>query len=356
VFRSLFVFVAGSLVGAVAAAAFLLTRPSGPRVDGVAPLRGRPGEAVTIKGGGFAPSTRGNLVLFGDQPARVLNATGEEIRVEVPEPAAATGGEIRLGLRVVTGDRASATTDFTAYRETGAEIPTQETSLATPLPAAGPATPVAAPTVAAAPATPAPTSAPTTAAPVVAAVSAPAKPAAAAPRRAAPPPTAAAAPPTAPPLAPPRVEPPAPEPPLAPRREFVLERTAAESHKKANSGLAGFDAAEVDLKRAPSVPGRIDFEVAPARVKPGDHYSVTAYLINDGGKPIRIKEMFVATNVNGVLSAGRIPPRLQEVAPKKREVIGVFSNIWRDNVATWAFDITLTSDREDVYKNQVIWK
>ena len=104
------------------------------------------------------------------------------------------------------------------------------------------------------------------------------------------------------------------------------------------------------------MPGRIDFEVAPGRVKSGDHYTVKAYLINDGGKPIRIKEMFVATNINGVLSAGRIQPRLQEVAPKKREIIGVFSNVWRDNVANWAMDITLTSDREDVYKNQVIWR
>jgi hypothetical protein len=157
-------------------------------------------------------------------------------------------------------------------------------------------------------------------------------------------------------MTPSRIEPPVPEPASVPHHEFVLERTAAESHKKENNGLAGFDAAEVDLKRAPSVPGRIDFEVAPGRVKAGDHYTVTAYLINDGGKPIRIKEMFVATNINGVLSAGRIPPHVQEVAPKKREAIGVFSNVWRDNVASWAFDITLTSDREDVYKNQVIWK
>jgi hypothetical protein len=349
--RSLFVFVAGSLIGAVAAAAFLLTRPSGPRVDGIVPPRARPGEAVTIKGGGFAPTPRGNLVLFGDQPGRVLSATGEEIRVEVPEVAA--GGEIRLGLRIVTGDRASTTTDFTAYGETGAAPREVESATASPAPSALPPPPAGS----AASATPAPTSAPPAPAPV-AAVPAATKPAAAPPRRAAaaPPPAAAAPPPAAPPVAPPRPEATAPEPPPASHREFVLERTAAESHKKANSGLAGFDAAEVDLKRAPSVAGRIDFEVAPGRVRAGDHYTVTAYLINDGGKPIRIKEMFVATNINGVLSAGRIPPRLQEVAPKKREIIGVFSNVWRDNVATWAFDITLTSDREDVYKNQVIWR
>jgi hypothetical protein len=37
-------------------------------------------------------------------------------------------------------------------------------------------------------------------------------------------------------------------------------------------------------------------------------------------------------------------------------VIGSFSDTWRDTIATWAMDVTVTSDRGDVYKNQVIWK
>jgi hypothetical protein len=66
--------------------------------------------------------------------------------------------------------------------------------------------------------------------------------------------------------------------------------------------------------------------------------------------------MFVATTLNGTLSAGPVAPRLREVAPRQRDVIGVFSDTWKPTVASWAMDVTVTSDRGDVYKNQVAWK
>jgi hypothetical protein len=100
----------------------------------------------------------------------------------------------------------------------------------------------------------------------------------------------------------------------------------------------------------------VDFEVTPAQVKPGDKFTVKVFLINDGAKPIRLKEMFVATNVNGRLSSGPVPPRTRDIGPKRKEVIGTFSDAWRDTIATWAMDVTVTSDRGDVYKNQVLWK
>ena len=120
--------------------------------------------------------------------------------------------------------------------------------------------------------------------------------------------------------------------------------------------LAGFDSVGVDLKRAPEVPGRIDFEILPDRVKPGDRYTVTAFLINDGSKPVHIKEMFVATTRNGVLSAAPVPPQNRDVSPRQRQVIGVFSDVWKADVVAWAMDVSVTSDRGDVYKNQVTWK
>jgi hypothetical protein len=64
----------------------------------------------------------------------------------------------------------------------------------------------------------------------------------------------------------------------------------------------------------------------------------------------------VATNVNGRLSSGPVPPRTRDIGPKRKEVIGTFSDAWRDTIATWAMDVTVTSDRGDVYKNQVLWK
>lgn len=331
----------GMIMGAAAVAVVLL-RPSGPQVATLAPTRARPGEAVTIKGTRFAPVAQSNVVLFGDHTGRVLSSNPGEIRAEVPELEVAPGSEVRLGVRVLAGDRASNPVDVAIYREqTGDATEQASTPAASPTP--GPAA--------------TPGSAPVTAMP------APKTEAAPPPRRAA----ATARPPATAPAAPPATTPPGaavegpklgalPEPTAASRRAFVLERTTATSNKRVNLALAGFDPDGVDVKRAPDIAGRLEFEVSPARVKPGDSYSVKAYLINDGGKPIRIKQMFVATTVNGALSAGTMPPRLRDVSPKKREVIGTFADVWRENTATWAMDITVTSERGDVYKNQVTWK
>jgi hypothetical protein len=148
-----------------------------------------------------------------------------------------------------------------------------------------------------------------------------------------------------------------PAPVLPPaQRRFVLERTAVESNRRVNADLEGFETDGVDVKRAPDVLGRVDFEVKPAQVKPGDRYTVTVFLINDGKKDIKLKDMFVATSINGRLVSGPGAPRTREVGPKKTGVIASFSDTWRDTIATWAMDVTVTSDRGDVYKNQLTWK
>jgi hypothetical protein len=323
---------------AAAPAAVLLMRSRGPSVASDTPPRARPGDAVTLAGSRFGETPQANVVLFGDQTGRILGAKADEVRVEVPELAVTEGGEVRFTVRVVAGDHVSAPVDVTVFRERSTAAVAVEPPATGVAEAASPAPLL--------PAAPVP-------APHAAALPPAARPAQGVP-------SALRTPPPVP------VEPrttieaarPAPEPDTgaAARRSFVFDRTAAESNKRAAGGLAGFDTSTVDLKRAPDIAGRIDFEVSPPHVKAGDRYTVKAYLINDGAKPIRIKEMFVATTLNGALSAGPVAPRLRDVAPRQREIIGVFSEARKDAVAAWAMDVTVTSERGDVYKNQVAWK
>jgi len=333
---------------AAAPATVLFMRTRGPAVTAVTPPRARPGEAVTLAGTRFGATPEANVVLFGGQTGRILSAKADEVRVEVPELGVAEGNEMRLGVRVLAGDRASAPVDLTVYRERGsAVVPVAEGAAGST--AEAPKGAAVADAGGYAPLPPAP--APRAEAPA-AARSVPAT------GTQAPRPTAA---PPAPPEArlveeAPRAPAPAPEPAVSLKREFVFDRAAVESNKRAAGGLAGFDTSTVNLKRAPDVAGRIDFEVVPPHVKTGDRYTVKAFLINDGPKPIRIKEMFVATTLNGSLSAGPVAPRLRDVGPRQRESIGVFSDVWKDGVGAWAMDVTVTSERGDVYKNQVAWK
>jgi IPT/TIG domain len=351
------------LSAGVGAAGVWFLRPQGPDVELLTPVRARPGEVVTLKGSRFTPAPQGVIVLFGDQTGPVVKASSDEIRAAVPALALEGSGERHVAVRVLIGDRASVPFDLTVYpaapespaEETAAQDASPQPPEPTPAPTTTipPAPPPKPPTQAASVATPPPTTLPPVAATRPAAAPQPrpqVRPAPAPTLAAAPPPTPAPRPAAEPPKAP------QPKAPGAVEHTFVLERSAAVNNKRSGASLAGFDSAGVDLKRGPEVPGRLDFEITPNRVKAGDRYTVTAFLINDGSKAIRIKEMFVATTRNGVLSAAPVPPKSRDVNTRQRTVIGVFSDVWREDVVAWAMDVTVTSDRGDVYKNQVTWK
>jgi hypothetical protein len=315
--------------------AFVFLRPSGPTLGGFDPPRARAGDTITLKGSAFGASTQTNIVLFGDRAGRVISASASELRVEVPDLTVAAGAATRVAVRVLVGQAVSAPMDLSVYRDAPAVAQAEPPPAAAEQPAAQ--------------AQPEPTSAPpqTQASAPIKASPAPSRP-----QKASQPVPVQTEPvaPQVPPLPPPQpVVPPA-------QRRFLLDRTAVQSNKRVNADLEGFDTTGVEVKRAPDVLGRVDFEVSPAQVRPGDRYSVKVYLINDGSKPIKLKEMFVATSVNGRLASGPVPPRARDIGPKKKEVIGTFTDTWRDTIATWAMDVTVTSDRGDVYKNQVLWK
>jgi hypothetical protein len=308
---------------------YVFLRQGGPSLAGLDPARARAGDTITLRGQGFSPTPQSNIVLFGDRTGRVISATPSELRVEVPDLEVAEGAPQSVSVRVLVGQRASGPFDLAAYREVAPE----------PAAAAAQPTPPEPEVVAVVP----PPSAETGTAPV--------RPARPVPRpKATPPPPVVS---MAAEL--PRPVPPEPGVPPAARR-FVLERTAVQSNKRISGDLEGFDSSSVDLKRAPEVVGRVYFEVTPQQVKPGDRYTVKVFLINDGAKPIQIKHMFVATSVNGRLSSGPMPVSSNEVGPKQRAVIGSFTDAWRETTASWAMDVTVTSDKGDVYKNQIAWK
>ena len=329
-------------MGGLAMVAFTYLRPPGTRLSGVDPARARPGDSVILRGSGFAREAAENTVIIGDRTARVVSASESQLTVEVPEVALDTGQPSSVAVRVVVGQRASAAVSVQVYRDAAVQADSADQAdtavQASPTPTLPVETAVA---KVAAESSDAPAGG----------VAAPKPPRTRTPSRPTSQPVVAAAAP--PPVAPAPAAPPA-LPPA--QRRFVLERTNVESTKRVTAELEGFDTAGVDVKRAPDVVGRVDFEVTPPQVRPGDHFTVNVYLINDGHKGIKLKDMFVATSVNGRLVSGPSEPRAREVGPRKKAVIGSFSDTWRDTIATWAMDVTITSDRGDIYKNQVIWK
>ncbi len=321
------------VVAGLGAIGFLFLRPSGPQLLRVEPLRARAGDNVILHGQGFDPTPQGNTALFGDRTGRVVGASPTQLTVEVPAFELADDQTSNIAVRVIVGQRATQAAELQLYQETAlpAEVTTE----------AGPPPVETAETAATVPAETIPGTAVSPAA---------ARPAT--PRPRAPKPTPAPAVP-GPSMAP---APPGPLPVPPAQRRFVLERTAVESNKRVSADLEGFETDGVAVKRAPDVLGRVDFEVQPPQVKPGDRFSVSVYMNNDGKKDIKLSSMFVATSINGRLVSGPASLRARDVGPKGKKVIATFNDTWRDTIATWAMDVTVTSDRGDVYKNQVVWK
>lgn len=139
-------------------------------------------------------------------------------------------------------------------------------------------------------------------------------------------------------------------------RSFVNGRTTVENTRPIGSELQGFDLGGVEVKRAPDVLGSIEFEVVPAKVKPGDAFNVKVYLRNQGKKAIPVDELIVASRLNGKQTAVALTPKHKEVGPREVALIAELPGIWKAGVDSWSVEVALTSKAGDTYKNKVTWR
>jgi hypothetical protein len=82
----------------------------------VSPSRVRVGQRATLTGSGFASDPNGNAVLFGDQPARVLQASSTRLEVEVPEAVAEAGTERKVAVVVKRGSLESRPVEVSVFQ------------------------------------------------------------------------------------------------------------------------------------------------------------------------------------------------------------------------------------------------
>jgi hypothetical protein len=139
------------------------------------------------------------------------------------------------------------------------------------------------------------------------------------------------------------------------RRTFVAGRTTVQGGRRSGGGVSGFEGA--DVAKAPDYSGRIEFEASPRNVKPGDSYGIKVFLVNDGKKAFKIGSVTAATLVNGARSGGGpVAPPSSEVKPQARVLLQEIPGVWGDDVNAWALEVTVTSDRNDVFKNTLTWR
>jgi hypothetical protein len=145
---------------------------------------------------------------------------------------------------------------------------------------------------------------------------------------------------------------------LGANRRFVSGETSVTGGKEKEKGSVpkGFDPGGVSVKQSGEVPGTLQFDVAPTSMKPGAPYSVQVYLKNDGQKGIRVDAVVVASISNGERSVSRVSSKAREVAPRERSLILELPGVWRKDVTAWSVEVLVTSSRGDVYRNTVTWR
>jgi len=143
------------------------------------------------------------------------------------------------------------------------------------------------------------------------------------------------------------------------RRSFAASRTAAENVKGATKDPAGFDAKkakDLTLKRAPEVDGRIEFSTTPSRVRPGDSYKVIVSFVNEGKRSVDVEDVTVVTTVNGQETSSVVKPLAKSVASNQNEALYELTGTWDKATTSWRLEVRLTSGRQDVYRNSLVWK
>jgi hypothetical protein len=146
--------------------------------------------------------------------------------------------------------------------------------------------------------------------------------------------------------------PPAPEPEAtpAPSRGFTAEATSVTT--PAAGGIVGFDSSDVSSRRPPQFLGRIEFEVLPPAVRPGQPFVVRIHLRNEGRRPVKVRGVSLAAVVDGRRDPLPAKPLQREVPPQSRALVAEYSGVWSEALS-WVLEAAVTADRNETVSSRL---
>jgi Tfp pilus assembly protein PilF len=141
----------------------------------------------------------------------------------------------------------------------------------------------------------------------------------------------------------------APEATPAPPR-FLAERTTVTT--PAAGELAGFESDTVDARKAPRFQGRLEFEVLPAEVRPGEPFVVRVQLVNEGRRSVRIEGLALATVEDGRRAA--VPARVlqRRVPAGARGLVAEYSGVWSP-ASSWSLEAVAAVEGDEVVRSRL---
>jgi hypothetical protein len=142
-------------------------------------------------------------------------------------------------------------------------------------------------------------------------------------------------------------QPSAPTPP--PTRSFTFDATSVSV--SGQGGPAGFDGAQL-AGRAAQFSGRMEFEVLPPAVRPGEPFVVRIHLRNEGRKSVKIRGLTLAAVVDGQRVPAAVVPLLKEVQAQSRALVAEYSSVWNAPRA-WTLEAVVTADKNETVTSRL---
>jgi len=146
--------------------------------------------------------------------------------------------------------------------------------------------------------------------------------------------------------------PPAPEPTATPlpARAFTADATSVAT--PAAGGIEGFDSSDVSSRRPPQFSGRMEFEVLPPAVRPGDRFVVRIHLRNDGRRAVKVRGLSLAAVVDGRRVPAPAKALQREVPAQSRALVAEYSGVWSE-AGSWTLEAVLTADRNETVSSRL---
>jgi hypothetical protein len=61
--------------------------------------------------------------------------------------------------------------------------------------------------------------------------------------------------------------------------------------------------------------------------------------------------MVITTTINGRKVSFPVPPQARDVAPQQRAILLATSEVWKEDTATWAMEVNVTTTLGERYTN-----
>jgi hypothetical protein len=135
-----------------------------------------------------------------------------------------------------------------------------------------------------------------------------------------------------------------------PARGFVAEDTSIATASA--GGVEGFESSDVSSRRPPRFSGRMEFDVLPPAVRPGEPFVVRIHLRNEGRREVKIRGLSLVAVVDGLRAPAPVKPLLREVAPHSRALVAEYSGVWGE-ARSWALEAVVTADRNETVSSRL---